>query len=194
RRASLTDPLTGVANRRGFFHTGERLLIRANYGRQPKALLMFDLDCFKSINDRFGHRTGDEVLTAFCRLATSQLRPADLFGRIGGEEFAMLLPDIEEKEALRLAERLRTAFEATSCAVGEHALSATVSVGVAISDGANPDLDALLKVADQALYRAKDAGRNCVKLAWHSSDWHAIKEPAVRWDGDWTSRDHEHTA
>src|SRR5262249_4310526 len=68
------------------------------------ALLMFDLDCFKSINDRFGHQTGDKVLTAFCRLATSQLRPTDLFGRIGGEEFAMLLPDIEEKEALRLAD------------------------------------------------------------------------------------------
>src|SRR5262249_15739274 len=167
RRASLTDPLTGVANRRGFFHTGERLLIRANYARQPTALLMFDLDCFKSINDRFGHQTGDKVLTAFCRLATSQLRPTDLFGRIGGEEFAMLLPDIEEKEALRLAERLRTAFEATSCAVGERALSATVSLAVPISDSANPDLGALLKVADQALYRAKEAGRNCVKL--HSS-------------------------
>jgi len=194
RRASLTDPLTGVANRRGFFHTGERSLIRANYARQPTALLMFDLDCFKSINDTFGHQTGDGVLTAFCRLATSQLRPTDLFARIGGEEFAMLLPDTEEKEALRLAERLQAAFEATSCAVGEHALSATVSVGVAISDSANPDLDALLKAADQALYRAKDAGRNCVKLAWHSSERQAIKEPAVRSDGEQTSRDYEHTA
>ena len=194
RRASLTDPLTAVANRRGFFHTGERSLIRANYARQPTALLMFDLDCFKSINDTFGHQTGDEVLTAFCRLATSQLRPTDLFARIGGEEFAMLLPDTEEKEALRLAERLRAAFEATSCAVGEHALSPTVSVGVAVSDSANPDLDALLKAADQALYRAKDAGRNCVKLAWHSSERQAVKEPAVRSDGERTSRDYEHTA
>ena len=74
-RASLTDPLTGVANRRGFFQTGDRLLMRARFARQPAALMMFDLDCFKSINDRYGHHVGDEVLTAFCRLATSQLRP-----------------------------------------------------------------------------------------------------------------------
>ena len=106
----------------------------------------------------------------------------------------MLLPDTEEKEALRLAERLRAAFETTSRAVGEHALNPTVSVGVAISDNANPDLDALLKAADQALYRAKDAGRNCVKLAWHSSERQAVKEPAVRSDGERTSRDYEHTA
>jgi diguanylate cyclase (GGDEF)-like protein len=193
-RASLTDPLTGVANRRGFFHTGERLLIRANHARQPTALLMFDLDRFKSINDTFGHQTGDEVLTAFCRLATSQLRPTDLFARIGGEEFVMLLPDMEENDALRLAERLRTAFEATSCTVGKHALSATVSVGVAIADRANPDLDALLKVADQALYRAKAAGRNRVTLAWRGSERQPIKGPAVQSDGERTSRDYEHTA
>jgi hypothetical protein len=83
RRASLTDPLTGVANRRGFFEAGKRLLKRARFARQPTALIMFDLDRFKSINDRYGHHTGDEVLTAFCRLASSQLPPNDLFGRIG---------------------------------------------------------------------------------------------------------------
>ena len=109
RRASLTDPLTGVANRRGFFETGERLLKRARFARQPTALIMFDLDRFKSINDRYGHHTGDEVLTAFCRLATSQLRPNDLFGRIGGEEFASLLPDTGHHDAVWLAERVRRA-------------------------------------------------------------------------------------
>ena len=72
RRASLTDPLTGVVNRRGFFEAGKRLLKRARFARQPTALIMFDLDRFKSINDRYGHHTGDEVLTAFCRLASSQ--------------------------------------------------------------------------------------------------------------------------
>src|SRR5262245_54528601 len=93
RRASLTDPLTGVANRRGFFEAGERLLKRARFAQQPTAAIMFDLDRFKVINYRFGHQTGDEVLAAFCRLATSHLRPNDLFGRIGGEEFAGILPD-----------------------------------------------------------------------------------------------------
>jgi diguanylate cyclase (GGDEF)-like protein len=179
QHASLTDPLTGVANRRAFFDTGERLLLRASHAGQPTALLMFDLDRFKSINDRFGHQTGDAVLVAFCRLAASQLRPADLFGRIGGEEFAMLLPDTEERDALRLAERLRTAFEATSYTIGRHALAATVSVGVAISNSANSDLDTLLKAADEALYRAKIAGRNCVEGPWDSSERPPTKRRAV---------------
>ena len=162
-RASLTDPLTGVANRRGFFQTGDRLLMRARFGRQPAALMMFDLDCFKSINDRYGHHVGDEVLTAFCRLATSQLRPNDLFGRIGGEEFAALLPDTGRNDALWLAERVRGAFEASSHTIGQHALSSTVSVGVSISDKERSDLGALLDAADRALYRAKALGRNRVE-------------------------------
>jgi diguanylate cyclase (GGDEF)-like protein len=163
RRASLTDPLTGVANRRSFFETGERLLVRARFARQPTALIMFDLDRFKSINDRYGHHTGDEVLTAFCRLATSSLRSNDLFGRIGGEEFACLLPVTARREALRVAERVRVAFEAAYHPIGEHRFSATVSVGVAIADDSSLDLDTLLKQADQALSRAKSAGRNCVE-------------------------------
>jgi diguanylate cyclase (GGDEF)-like protein len=118
RRISLTDSLTHVPNRRGFFETAERLLMRTRFARRPVALLLFDLDRFKSINDTYGHQTGDEVLTAFCRLATSMLRPTDLFGRIGGEEFASLLPGTEQQGALWLAERLRTAFEGTSHTVG----------------------------------------------------------------------------
>jgi diguanylate cyclase (GGDEF)-like protein len=165
RRTSLTDPLASVANRRGFFQTGERLLKRSRVARRPAALLMFDLDHFKSINDASGHHAGDQVLTAFCRLATSLLRPTDLFARIGGEEFASLLPDTGREDALWLAERLRSAFEATPHFVGEHALNATVSVGVAVSDDANCDLVELLEAADQALYRAKALGRNCVEIS-----------------------------
>jgi diguanylate cyclase (GGDEF)-like protein len=108
------------------------------------------------------------VLTAFCQLATSLLRPTDLFGRIGGEEFAILLPDTARQDALLLAERLRAAFEATAHKVAERTLTATVSVGVAISDAASSDLAALLDVADQALYRAKALGRNRVELSTHS--------------------------
>jgi diguanylate cyclase (GGDEF)-like protein len=100
----MTRPLTGIGNRRRFFQRGERLLMRARFARQPTALIMFDLDHFKSINDRYGHHIGDEVLTAFCRLATSLLRPNDLFGRIGGEEFATLLPAAGQQDALRFAE------------------------------------------------------------------------------------------
>jgi diguanylate cyclase (GGDEF)-like protein len=162
--ASLIDPLTGVANRRGFLQTGERLMVRTRFARRPAALLLFDVDRFKSINDKFGHQVGDAVLTAFCQLATSLLRPTDLFGRVGGEEFATLLPDTARQDALSLAERLRAAFETTSHTVAARSVTATVSVGVATSDDASSDLAAMLNAADQALYRAKAMGRNRVEL------------------------------
>ena len=158
QRDSLIDPLTGVANRRGFLQAAERLMVRTRFTNRPAALLMFDLDRFKSINDKFGHTAGDAVLIAFCQLATSLLRPTDLFGRIGGEEFASLLPDTTRQDALLLAERLRAAFEVTTHTVAGRTLTATVCVGVAISDDASYDLAALLDVADQALYRAKAIG------------------------------------
>jgi diguanylate cyclase (GGDEF)-like protein len=163
QQASLTDPLTGVANRRGFFEASKQLLARARFARQPTALIMFDLDRFKSINDQYGHHTGDEVLTVFCRLATSLLRSNDLFGRVGGEEFTCLLPVTEQRDAIRLAERVRAAFGAANHKIGEYRLSVTVSAGVAIAEDSNVDLDMLLKEADQALSRAKRAGRNCVQ-------------------------------
>ena len=167
RRASLTDPLTGIANRRAFFQRGERLLTRARFAREPTALILFDLDRFKSINDRYGHITGDEVLISFCQLATSHLRPNDLFGRIGGEEFASLVPNVGRHDALWLAERVRKAFEATYHTTGQYALRSTVSVGVAISDDERSDLNALLNAADQALYQAKALGRNRVEPSPH---------------------------
>jgi diguanylate cyclase (GGDEF)-like protein len=178
RRASLTDPLTGVVNRRGFLHSGERLLMRARFAREPMALILFDLDRFKSINDRYGHITGDEVLISFCRLATSHLRPNDLFGRVGGEEFASLLPNTGRHDALRLAERVRKAFEASFHTSGQYAFSSTVSVGVAISDDERSVLNALLIAADQALYRAKALGRNRVETSPHWAD-RSVTERAI---------------
>jgi diguanylate cyclase (GGDEF)-like protein len=165
RRASLIDPLTGVANRRHFSQVAERILARARFASRPIALLLFDLDRFKRINDTYGHHAGDAVLIEFCRLATSLLRPTDLFGRVGGEEFAGLLLDTGRQDALLLAERLRAALEATFHAVEGRTFTATVSIGVAISDQASADLDALLDAADQALYRAKVLGRNRVELS-----------------------------
>jgi diguanylate cyclase (GGDEF)-like protein len=164
RRASLTDPLTGVTNRRGFFEIGERLLTRARFGNQPLVLVMFDLDQFKRINDQFGHAIGDKVLVAFCRLASAQLRPYDLFARIGGEEFVTLLP-YSASDAICLAERVRNAFEIASYAVEEQTIRLTVSVGIASLSKDMTDLDELLKTADMALYRAKAAGRNRVEVS-----------------------------
>jgi diguanylate cyclase (GGDEF)-like protein len=164
RRASLTDPLTGVTNRRGFFEIGERLLARARFRKDPVALVIFDLDQFKYINDQFGHAIGDEVLIAFCRLASAQLRPNDLFGRLGGEEFATLLPNTAAQDAIWLAERVRVAIEAASHTVEAHTIRMTVSAGVAsLNEGATA-LGAFLSAADNALYRAKATGRNRVEL------------------------------
>jgi diguanylate cyclase (GGDEF)-like protein len=166
RQASLTDPLTGVTNRRGFFEIGQRLLGRARFGKEPVALVVFDLDQFKYINDQFGHAIGDKVLIAFCRLASAQLRPNDLFGRLGGEEFAALLPNTGAQDAVALAERVRVATEAACPIVEEaHAVRMTVSAGVASLDEGTMALDAFLSTADFALLRAKAAGRSRVELS-----------------------------
>jgi diguanylate cyclase (GGDEF)-like protein len=170
RRASLTDPLTGVTNRRGFAEIGERLLARAHFGKEPIALVMFDLDRFKCINDQFGHSAGDEVLIAFCRVAAAQLRPTDLFARVGGEEFVALLPETAAQDAFRLAERVRAAIEAASHTMDEYVVRMTVSAGVASLDESTTDLLAFLSAADNALYRAKAAGRNRVELTSSALD------------------------
>jgi diguanylate cyclase (GGDEF)-like protein len=165
KHASLIDPLTGVGNRRAFLERGEKLLHRTASDQQPAVLLFFDLDKFKNVNDTFGHHVGDRLLTAFCGVATNALRPGDLFGRLGGEEFASLLPQTSLNEGLDVAERIRANFEATMLEVDANTLAATVSVGVAMSTDQNRDLAGLLTAADRALYRAKANGRNRVEYA-----------------------------
>jgi diguanylate cyclase (GGDEF)-like protein len=165
QHASLIDSLTGVSNRRAFLERGEKLLRRSRFERRPAALLLMDLDKFKTINDTRGHHAGDQVLIAFCGVAAAAIRPGDLFGRLGGEEFACLLPGSPLDGGLDVAERIRHNFEATSLEIDGDTLSATVSVGVAISVDQNQDLAALLMEADRALYRAKENGRNRVEHA-----------------------------
>ena len=165
KQASLIDPLTGVGNRRAFLERGEKLLHRTASDQQPAVLLFFDLDKFKNVNDTFGHHVGDRLLTAFCGVATDALRPGDLFGRLGGEEFASLLPQTSLNEGLDVAERIRANFEATMLEVDANTLAATVSVGVAMSTDQNRDLAGLLMASDRALYRAKANGRNRVEYA-----------------------------
>lgn len=163
RQHSLLDPLTGVANRRAFFDRGEELLRRTTADGYASALLLFDLDRFKEVNDTFGHQAGDRVLSEFCRVAQPILRPGDLFGRFGGEEFGCLMGSISIGEALRVAERIRTAFAGTPLELGPNQRQVTVSVGVAVSSEAEPGLQALFAAADRALYRAKAKGRNRVE-------------------------------
>jgi diguanylate cyclase (GGDEF)-like protein len=165
RRASLVDPLTGVPNRRAFHKQAVRIMRRSRQARRSTALMLFDLDHFKSVNDTFGHPAGDGVLTAFCRVAEAHLRPTDFFARLGGEEFVCLLPDASRQDALAVAERVRSAFEATGHRIGEEPLVATVSAGVAVTEDPSCDLASLLARADRALYRAKQQGRNRVVSA-----------------------------
>jgi diguanylate cyclase (GGDEF)-like protein len=163
RRAAETDPLTGVPNRRAFFDRGEPLLERFIAERQPAALLLFDLDRFKTINDTAGHQAGDQVLQCFCDLVGASLGRDDLFGRLGGEEFAVVMANVSMTQALQTAERLRTEFAALQ--FGGLATNPTVSIGVAMASEAGRNLSALLALADRALYRAKAEGRNRVAPA-----------------------------
>jgi diguanylate cyclase (GGDEF)-like protein len=161
----LVDPLTGIANRRAFLQDGEAQLKRQATDPRPTAVMLLDLDNFKSINDRFGHAIGDRVLEIFADVTSSCMRHVDIFGRLGGEEFAALLRDTTRERALAVAEQIRSDFAAATREVAGRPVVATVSIGIVISHDAVLDLSALLAQADHALYRAKDGGRNRVEVA-----------------------------
>jgi diguanylate cyclase (GGDEF)-like protein len=165
RTAALVDPLTGIANRRAFLQDGEVLLKRQASDPRPIAVMLLDLDKFKSINDRFGHAVGDHVLQLFAETASNHMRRMDIFGRLGGEEFAALLVDTTRERAMAVAEEIRAAFANTKYEFEGRPVVATVSIGIVISYDAVLDLSALLAQADHALYRAKDNGRNRIEIA-----------------------------
>mgnify|MGYP003632994117 CR=1 FL=1 len=161
------DHLTAVLDRGGFFDRGQHLLGSANSTRAPVAVMVLDIDHFKSVNDRFGHAAGDEVLRSFARTIESTLRKNDVFGRTGGEEFAVILEGINRDSAVGLAERMLSEVARQETPVApDQALRVTVSIGLAWHAQAPlNELDALLAEADRALYRAKENGRNRVELA-----------------------------
>jgi len=165
RTAALVDPLTGIANRRAFLQESGDLVQRHVAAPRPTAVLLLDLDHFKSINDRFGHAIGDRVLRVFADTARENLRSTDLIGRMGGEEFAAVLDNVGPVKAAALAERIRTAFADAAAEIDGRPVAATVSIGLAIGQMQALDLTALLAQADQALYLAKSRGRNRVELA-----------------------------
>ncbi len=163
--ASLVDPLTGIANRRAFLNEAAALFRRQVSDREPLALMLFDLDRFKQINDRFGHALGDRALRVFAQSTSKTLGADNLFGRIGGEEFAALLPAGDIGEAFAIADRVRRNFEAAAARLGDSELKPTVSVGLTLALDAEIEIDKLLDVADAALYRAKAEGRNRVEVS-----------------------------
>lgn len=159
------DALTGLLNRRAFFQQGESLFHTRRKSQRPLALLMLDIDHFKAINDRYGHMVGDEVLSAFAALLRQNLRPVDLLCRYGGEEFAILMPGMGAARAEKVARRLCHMLAGHSFQAGQAVIQITVSVGVAEAKPGTVSLDGLILMADQALYAAKQAGRNCVRIS-----------------------------
>lgn len=161
-RLATTDSLTGLANRRAFFDRTDSARMLAARTRQPVALMMLDLDHFKSLNDRYGHAAGDDALCLFAATAQTTLREHDIMGRLGGEEFALLLPGTDLEGALQAAERLRLAVQGTPLPSAFEAYAMTVSIGV-VAIEPHEHINAALARADHALYAAKNAGRNRVE-------------------------------
>jgi diguanylate cyclase (GGDEF)-like protein/PAS domain S-box-containing protein len=164
RRATSCDHLTGIANRRAFFEAAELEIERARRTPRPLSLLLFDADNFKRVNDSHGHPAGDAVLRNLADTLSATFRQVDVVARVGGEEFAVLLPSTGVNGALTVAERLRKAVESQRVVADGVPISYTVSAGIATLEADVAGLDALMKRADQALYAAKAAGRNQVKV------------------------------
>lgn len=160
---SLVDPLSGVANRRAFLDGAVALLAQQEIDHEPLAVMLFDLDRFKQINDQFGHATGDAVLQTFAVTAANTLGGDVLFARIGGEEFASCLPVGDIDETYAIADRVRRNFVAAAGRFGNEQLTPSVSVGITLGRDPLVTVTELLAVVDRALYRAKELGRNRVE-------------------------------
>ncbi len=157
---ALTDELTGIANRRHFTSVAHFQFAQAARYRMPLSLIIIDIDHFKRINDRFGHEAGDRVLQALCEACRPLIRQSDLLGRIGGEEFAILLPHTGRRAAFTLGKRLNMVFPNIALDYGEARLAFTASLGIATLGKADTNVEALMRRADRALYSAKQGGRD----------------------------------
>ncbi len=153
------DELTGLYNRRAFYELGKVLVSQAQRNKEPLAMIMMDIDNFKLVNDRFGHAAGDIALQEIGNIMCQRLRKSDVFARIGGEEFALLLPATTTEQAMQLADELRMVISGTDIRFGEQHFSLTASFGVTSGDS---DIDTLARQADNAMYQSKDSGRNTV--------------------------------
>lgn len=165
RKLATTDELTNISNRRSFMEQGRAWFAQSRRHKRPLAVLALDLDNFKTINDRYGHHVGDLALAHFADLVTRNQRAEDIFGRLGGEEFALILSGTDSETALHAAERLRGILADSPLDTGEGLVAITVSIGVAEIKETDAALEGTLRRADMALYQAKADGRNKVVLA-----------------------------
>lgn len=163
-RQARSDALTGIANRRAFMDWAATEVARSDRSHQPMAVMMLDIDQFKAVNDEHGHAASDAVLIEFARRIAALLRRYDQFARLGGEEFAIALPDCELAEAQQTAQRIRDGVSRAPYVVMNRNIRVTVSIGVTRLHGGELLIDAALKRADTALYEAKQAGRDRVEV------------------------------
>lgn len=179
RQQATVDSLTGIATRRAFKADAEKFVALARRHRSQLSAITFDVDYFKKINDVYGHAGGDMVLKAVAAAAQTCLRKSDVLGRLGGEEFAAILPDADEHAAMAVAEKLRLAIRALDFPGSRPAIRVSASFGVATFDPGRDDLDSVLLKADEALYEAKGAGRN-VTMRWRGVTTATAAEPVER--------------
>lgn len=191
---SQEDSLTKVANRRHFIEHATREIIRGNRFHEPQALMIIDIDHFKKVNDAFGHDIGDVVLKAMATECRSALRDVDVFGRLGGEEFGVLLINADSDIANRLADRIVKRIEALNVHTHKGAINFTVSIGMVTFIGGGKSLESRLQMADTALYRAKEQGRNrTVTIDDTPEEYHIHADTAhsslihLQWDASYES-------
>ena len=158
---ATTDALTGIKNRRNVLDIGEKEIKHCARYKRELSVVFFDIDHFKKVNDAWGHLAGDKVLIEVTRTCTGQIRDSDSFGRYGGEEFVLILPETSYEAAVHVAEKLRRAIERTTVVFEQHKIHVTASFGVAFLENGDA-LDDLFSRADQLLYKAKNTGRNQV--------------------------------
>jgi diguanylate cyclase (GGDEF)-like protein len=164
REQAIRDSLTGLYNRRYLDETMERELARARRENYSVSVIMIDIDHFKNFNDTYGHQAGDKVLTALSGLLRSGVRQGDIACRYGGEEFLVIMPGVDEVDAKRRAEAIRSSFNGLRVNYGEAELSVSISIGVAFYPQHGNDMNEIVKAADAALYEAKQSGRNLVHI------------------------------
>jgi diguanylate cyclase (GGDEF)-like protein len=165
QQLAVTDALTGLPNRRALFDLLQREIIRERRRGHPLAVVMFDIDNFKEVNDRYGHAAGDTVLRHVARVTANEVRGMDTLARYGGDEFVLVLPESDEAQALQLAERILAALRSSEVRIDRHALRITASFGVASLGADDLEPEQLLRRVDAALYAAKANGRNQVAAA-----------------------------
>ncbi|MDG4719930.1 MULTISPECIES: diguanylate cyclase [Thalassospira] len=164
RELAAYDSLTGALNRGNFFETARHLLAQPQSQKSAASFILMDLDYFKFINDTYGHFVGDQVLVHFTRAVQAHLRKGDLLGRLGGEEFAVFLPDLGIEEAVALADRLRQSIGEARLVIDGQSITYTVSLGVSSSGYGDKSVEELFKLADVKLYGAKEKGRDRVEM------------------------------